>query len=260
MQKPVQQRPVPAKMDLSLVASSPNERNTLARLDGPQREALDCQETSCLNDAAAGSFHARSTASSAWITDDSIASGLTFVRLRTTPTPPTARTIETIAAARAAVQILVFNFIADVRQILPGPETIGLNSGKTSAQSIGALLVSPCGTNGRPSALSQCPLLGVERTFSLCFGKENRCTPKQPRRGGPNKLSAPPKCDRRRTSASSKISRECGGKKKKGKKTKIAPGRRPATNRRNPAVTAIEPRQSRPHAVAVNHERIRHPR
>src|SRR5437762_9743699 len=112
MQKPVQQRPVPAKTDFSLVASSPNERNTLARLDGPQREALDCQETSCLNDAAAGNFHARSTASSAWITDNSIASGLTFVRLTTTSTPPMARTIETMVAAKAAVQTLVFNFIA----------------------------------------------------------------------------------------------------------------------------------------------------
>lgn len=80
MQKPLQQRPVPAKTDLSLVASSPNERNTLARLDGPQREALDCQESSCLNDVAAGNFHARSTALSAWITDSSIASGLTVVR------------------------------------------------------------------------------------------------------------------------------------------------------------------------------------
>src|SRR5438477_933073 len=111
MQKPVQQRPVPAKTDLSLAASSPNERNTLARLDGPQREVLDCQKTSCPNDAAAGNFHARSTASSAWITDNSIASGLTFVRLTITSTPPTARTIETIAAARAA-QTLVFEFIA----------------------------------------------------------------------------------------------------------------------------------------------------
>src|SRR5436309_9533121 len=96
MQKPVQQRPVPAKTDLSLVASSPNERNTFARLDGPQSEALDCQETSWLNDAAAGNFHARSTATSAWITDTSIASRLTFVRLTTTATPLRARTIETI--------------------------------------------------------------------------------------------------------------------------------------------------------------------
>ena len=104
MQKPVQQRPVPAKTDLSLVVSSPNERNTLARLDGPQREALDCQETSCLNDAAAGNFHARSTASSAWITDNSIASVLTLVQLTTTATPPRARMIETIAAARAAAK------------------------------------------------------------------------------------------------------------------------------------------------------------
>src|SRR5262245_36994729 len=132
MQKPVQQRPVPAKTDLSFAASSSNERNTLARLDGPQREALDCQETSCLNDAAAGSFHARSTASSAWITDDAIASGLTFVRLRTTPTPATARTTETITAARAAVQILVFDCIA--ARAPSRPETIGLNSGKSSAR------------------------------------------------------------------------------------------------------------------------------
>ncbi len=88
MQKPVQQRPVPARTDVSFVASSPSERNTLARLDGPQREALDCQETSCLNDVAAGNFQARSTASSAWITDNSIASGLTFVRLTTTPHRP----------------------------------------------------------------------------------------------------------------------------------------------------------------------------
>jgi hypothetical protein len=112
MQKPVQQRPVPAKTDFSLEASSPNERNTLARLDGPQREALDCQETSCLNDLAAGNFHARSMASSAWITDNSIASGLTFVRLKTTCTPTMARTTETMVAAKAAVQALVFNFIA----------------------------------------------------------------------------------------------------------------------------------------------------
>src|SRR5436305_7743922 len=86
MQKPVQQRPVPAKTDLSLEATSPNERNTLARLDGPHREALDCQLTSCLKDAAAGNFHPRSTASSVWITDNSIASELTFVRLTTNPT------------------------------------------------------------------------------------------------------------------------------------------------------------------------------
>src|ERR1700746_3133958 len=119
MQKPVQQRPVPAKTDLSLVAPSPNERNTLARLDGPQREALDCQETSCLNDTAAGNFHARSRASSAWITDNAIASGLTFVRLTTIPTAPRARTIENIATARAAVQTLVFHFIAARAQIFP---------------------------------------------------------------------------------------------------------------------------------------------
>src|ERR1043166_6280413 len=81
MQKPVQQRPVPAKTDLSFVASSPNEPNTLARLDGPQTEALDCQEISCLNDAAVGNFHALSTGASARITDNSIASGLTFVQL-----------------------------------------------------------------------------------------------------------------------------------------------------------------------------------
>src|SRR5262245_25904482 len=43
---------------------------------------------------------------------DAIASGLTFVRLTTTSTPATARTIETIAAARAAVQTLVFDCIA----------------------------------------------------------------------------------------------------------------------------------------------------
>jgi hypothetical protein len=56
------------------------------------------EQRMCLNDAAAGHFHARSTASSAWITDNSIASGLTFVRLTTTSTPPMARTIETMVA------------------------------------------------------------------------------------------------------------------------------------------------------------------
>jgi hypothetical protein len=108
MQKPVQQTDVPANTDVSLVEFSPNERNTLARLDGPHREALDCQESWWLNFVAVGNCHARSTTLSEWITDNRITSGLTVVRLTTIPTAAAASAIDTIPAVTAAVQRFLF--------------------------------------------------------------------------------------------------------------------------------------------------------
>ncbi|VTZ62236.1 hypothetical protein EMEDMD4_370100 [Sinorhizobium medicae] len=78
MQKPVQHIPVPSRTSLSVISSSPSERNTLARLAGPHRDPFDCHEIFDWKVAATGSVQARSINSGTRITEDRITSSGTL--------------------------------------------------------------------------------------------------------------------------------------------------------------------------------------